>query len=53
MCEENKQINGFCNYCKDEIHLNEPHVVENNDKYHVECYRQMKCYVDIFGEEEV
>ena len=33
-----KTINGFCNYCKDELLLSEDYVVSGENKYHITCY---------------
>lgn len=38
----------YCAYCKEEI-KDEACVVRGEDVYHVDCYNQMNCFLDEFG----
>jgi len=39
----------YCAYCKEEIR-DEACVVRGEDVYHVDCYNQMNCFLDEFGD---
>lgn len=45
-----KNIIGYCNYCKEEILKDEPYVVYDGIKYHRECFKQMNTFIDAFGD---
>ena len=34
-----KDIIGYCSYCKDEIHVGEEYVVNNGDILHIDCWK--------------
>jgi hypothetical protein len=50
MCYEDKNIIGYCNYCKERISKDEPYVVYDEMKYHRDCFEQMNLYIDSFGD---
>lgn len=45
-----RQILGYCSYCKDPIYEDDAYVVENEKLYHPDCYQQMNTFLDSFGE---
>ena len=45
----NKEVQGYCVYCKNEIYADSDYVVRYNNKYHVECYDLIES--DSFGED--
>ena len=47
---EDVEIVAYCCYCKSPIYENNPHVVDNNEVYHISCFQQMNTFVDSFGD---
>jgi len=46
----NKNIRGYCSYCKNAIYYSNPYTVgENGSIYHPDCYNQEHTYTDEFG----
>lgn len=38
----NIRICGWCTYCKDHIEENDALVIKKGNKYHLDCYKQMR-----------
>lgn len=39
-----RDIIGYCLYCKDPIYDGDAYVFLNDNKYHTDCYNQMNTY---------
>jgi len=47
---EEREIIGWCIYCKSEIYLGNKYVVnENGDYLHIDCYNLLEDNSDFFG----
>jgi len=40
--ENNRDVVGFCVYCKEELYDGDDYVVVNGNDYHLECYKLIK-----------
>ena len=43
-----RDILGFCGYCKNEIRSGEDYDVRGNEMFHTECWIQKNLYMDLF-----
>lgn len=50
---EQREILGYCIYCKSEIYSGNKYVVnERGDMLHIDCYNLIEDNSDYFGEDE-
>jgi len=49
MAKENRDVVGFCTYCKEEIYDGDITVIVNDNDYHMKCYNLIK--EELEGEE--
>ncbi len=42
MEQDNRNVTGFCIYCKEELYEGDDYVVVKGNKYHIGCYNLIK-----------
>ena len=50
--DNNEDIKKWCMYCKNPIRKGQPHVTQDEDFYHMDCFKQMNCFYDPFADDE-